>query len=578
VTYIADLSSDETETSCNQSPNVETEEQIRFSESMTFLNVYDENIVQEPTDRSYKQFDKDFIFRYMMMMCLRDAPSFPSDKNNLIKLFETKDFVLPKEIEKFSTTYSASEALHIYTRDEFIYGKLNSALRTTNIFHLLSFRFLLQDIYNQLRELMEQQTDDQVLIVYRGQQASSFEIADLYAAFNHHRPITNTSFLSTSKDRNTSLVFIRSSGINWFNPDRSLILFKITARKQDASQYCPFADISKVSNHSDEKEVLFTPGQMFIINKFDIISENDMHIFSFEISLKSGFNEESIMVNDKFKNLCDGYLNDPLICLAGLLTDYKRFDEAKELCIQVLSEYNDKNKKYACYQGLFKIAADQNDTNQAKLMFQKMTETKFGTEQLLTNLTNIPVSEIITSDYYSLINMYSQMSLDRPLDELLADIDSGKFLDAFEQITSLQYKFGTIFMKNDMYAVAIQVFELVLHTIKSQETVLFDPLLKARCHMQLGHCYRDLKLYDTALENYKVTFEQSVQLQLDEYIETSFGSGAALEATNNYEEALTKYIEVAQIYQNDSTKGSLEERHNIEECIQRVISNLISLD
>jgi tetratricopeptide (TPR) repeat protein len=60
-----------------------------------------------------------------------------------------------------------------------------------------------------------------------------------------------------------------------------------------------------------------------------------------------------------------------------------------------------------------------------------------------------------------------------------------------------------------MYTLAMYVFELALNSICQNETIPFDPFLKARYYMQLGHCYCELKLYDKALENYNLTFDQN---------------------------------------------------------------------
>jgi hypothetical protein len=103
-------------------------------------------------------------------------------------------------------------------------------------------------------------------------------------AYYQHSPIVNTSFFSTSKYQDTSNGFLDGGNVKMFSKDRSLVLFKITARKQDAIHYLPFADISKMSCHPDEGEVLFASGQMFTINNFAIIPKYDAHIFSFEMS------------------------------------------------------------------------------------------------------------------------------------------------------------------------------------------------------------------------------------------------------------------------------------------------------
>jgi tetratricopeptide (TPR) repeat protein len=250
--------------------------------------------------------------------------------------------------------------------------------------------------------------------------------------------------------------------------------------------------------------------------------------------------------------------------------------------MRLLSENGDKNKKYACYQGLFIIAMHLNETNEAMIMYRKMTEIKFGTEQLPTNSNDILINETdytkILTDTQQLLYMDSQMSLDRPLDELLTYSESDEYRDAIGKLPNLHFTLATTFMKNGVYDLAIQIFESVLQAIRLLENVTFDPLLKARCHMQLAHCYYELKLNETALNNYNLALEQDIHLLLGEYIGTLIGIGKVLEITNNYKEALYKYIELAEIYQRNSSIAGLDEQHNTEECIQRVLSHLITMD
>ncbi|CAF2867146.1 unnamed protein product [Rotaria sp. Silwood2] len=88
--------------------------------------------------------------------------------------------------------------------------------------------------------------------------------------------------------------------------------------------------------------------------------------------------------------------------------------------------------------------------------------------------------------------------------------------------------------------------------------------------MQLGHCYRELRLNEEAVKNYDLALEQNIRLPLDEYIETLIGIGMAWEAMKNFEQALYRYIEVAEIYQKDSIIDDPGRVQFIEECIRRV--------
>jgi tetratricopeptide (TPR) repeat protein len=572
------MQSNKTAKDADQSPAIELTTVTRFNDPMEMKLVY-ENLPSEPADRSLKRFDKDFVFRYIMLMCLLDAPSSQSDKNDLIELFEKETLALPKEIEKFKETYSPSQAVLFYTRDVFIYRNLNTALRRKNIRHLLPFRIVLQNIYKQLHKQMEEETSDETLTLYRVQQSSEFEIVDLLVAYHQHSPVTITSFFSTSKDPKAAIDFLdctRPENLTYVQ-----ILFIITAQKQDASHYFPFADISKISQHADEAEVLFVPGQMFDINNIEINFEKTVRIYTISMSMKNRFDESFTAVHEKFQTLLNVHMNDSLLCLAQLLVDHEQLDEAKELYNQ-FSENDDKNKKYACYEGLFTIANRQNDTNEAEMMHQKMTETKFGSERLTTNFSGLKVSQTdrdeCSTGVNHMMNLNSQLSADRPLDELRAYANSDNYRNDLDQAARMAYKFGTMMVQQGIYPLAIQFLETGLRTMKAETGVPCDPLLKAKFCMQLGHCYRELKMNDTALENYKLAFEQSVRLPLDEYIRTLIGFGVVLEAMKNYQDALYKYIEVAEIYKDNSTIDGLDERRHIEECIRRVTSHLIPLD
>jgi hypothetical protein len=60
-------------------------------------------------------------------------------------------------IDEFEKEYEPSKAIWWYTRDSFLYRLINMALRTKNIMIILKFRFIIQDIYQQLKAMHEEQ-------------------------------------------------------------------------------------------------------------------------------------------------------------------------------------------------------------------------------------------------------------------------------------------------------------------------------------------------------------------------------------------------------------------------------------
>ena len=57
-------------------------------------------------------------------------------------------------VREFEKDYRSDKALWWYTRDSFLYRMLNKALRVQNIDLLFLLRFVIGDIYQQLKQVM----------------------------------------------------------------------------------------------------------------------------------------------------------------------------------------------------------------------------------------------------------------------------------------------------------------------------------------------------------------------------------------------------------------------------------------
>jgi hypothetical protein len=229
---MADHCFHELEHALGQRPDVEASRQRkRFNDFPAFNLLPNEQFNEdnlpdiESIQRSFKQLDQNFLFRFLIIMSLRTARSFLYDKNSLIKLFETEYETSSENIVRFKETYSSNQAISFYTNDEFIYGRLNSALRASNIHHLLSFQFIYQDICNELYKIMIPTTDNQIFDVYRGQILNSIEMADLFTGYCKKSFLMTTSFLSTSKNKKTALGFLSATDHSPFDLNHSPILF-----------------------------------------------------------------------------------------------------------------------------------------------------------------------------------------------------------------------------------------------------------------------------------------------------------------------------------------------------------------
>ncbi|CAF3372053.1 unnamed protein product [Rotaria socialis] len=583
VKCMADIEVNEKICYLDQFSSTHVIQQTKFSEPLSYELVNNKETdketpqYEEPIERSCKQINGDLFLRFYLLMCLRNVPPFPSDKSDLIKLFETNNWAAPSAIKTFQETYLPNNAILYYTKESFIFHSLNKALRTRNTHHLLSFRFIFQDICDQMNELNAQDEDNQTIIVYRGQIANSYEMADLFLAYCQKSAIMTTAFFSTSKNKEQALGFIFSSIGGLFGTDPSVILFKITARKQDALSYFPFADISKVSQFPKEKEVLFAPGQLFNIDNFDIIFENNRTIFVFEMTLKN----ESEKIPATLKSIWRSQTN-PLLFLGKLLTENQLYNEANELYNRLLFEYDDLDEKYACYHGLYGVALAQGDENRAMILDQKMTQLKFGIQLPSTDFVYESIgredSAKISAATEKVKKACSQMSINRPFNQLIPYIMGTEFLNDVNQILDSVYPMVNLLIKNGVYDQAIIILEKNLSYLQLFNSTPSDPCFIPRCYMQLGHCYRELKLNEKAVKNYELALEQDIRLPFDEYIETLIRIGMVWEAMKNFEQALNRYIEVAEIYQRDSIISDPGKIQFIEECIKRVTDNCTKVD
>jgi hypothetical protein len=65
-------------------------------------------------------------------------------------------------IDEFEEKYEPSKAIWWYTRDTFLYRLINMALRTENMVIIWKFRFIIQDIYQQLKTMHQKQRNQAI--------------------------------------------------------------------------------------------------------------------------------------------------------------------------------------------------------------------------------------------------------------------------------------------------------------------------------------------------------------------------------------------------------------------------------
>ena len=106
-------------------------------------------------------------------------------------------------IERFRSEYQSYDAIRWYTRDSFLYHRLNAALRIEDIDALVLFRPFIVDLCNQIEE--EQRCrpfSTSTVTVYHGQRMTIEEIEKLKA--NEGNLVSANAFWSSSLDKDVS--------------------------------------------------------------------------------------------------------------------------------------------------------------------------------------------------------------------------------------------------------------------------------------------------------------------------------------------------------------------------------------
>ncbi|CAF1207487.1 unnamed protein product [Rotaria sordida] len=573
----------------NQTLDREILQEERFNEPIAIASAYandsekNMNLDVEITGRSSECFfSTNTLLHYFALKCLMNNQSTPSDYDNLIELFRTELSLPETTIDRFKKTYAPDQAIQFYTKEAFIFEPLNKALRSININHLVRFRFVLKDIYDQLGDLMALELNAKARQVYRGQRMHFVEIMDLFNSFKQKAPIIANSFFSTSLERLLAVNFLLAGYDKEQIMTHVPVLFTINIRKQDASSDWPFADISRLSNFHQEAETLFAPGQMFMIEKFQAIHEHDTIIYSIEMRLH---NETEFNLNDHYnrvKSQWEEETHDSLIHLAKLLMNWNRYDEAKELYEQVLNQKSDKQTQMVCYQGLAQIATSTNNSDEAMIYQQKVMDLKFGNDHSSSMPDGILVSSEFQQSFSTFFdkcqNATTRSSFNQPLNEVNNYLVSNEWNEVLHQTPQMTLTIAQTLINNQQYQLAISFLEPTLIIIRWTNDVEFDPLDKSKCYETLGYCYHHLGMNEKALEYYTLALDENIHLPPQNHIKILSAVGKVLEEMNQWEEALHKYIKAAEIYQTDLPNADPEDVTHIEKCIEQVTSHLLPSD
>lgn len=242
------------------------QENIRYfnkQSEATSLFEQDERAMKNLNNESH-EFDAFRAFKYVLLKTDFNREQAKREMLEICRNYYRGNFKEIANINEFEQTYESTKAIYWYTRQTFVYRLVNKALRTEDYEALLTLRFFMTDLcenlrikYDELKQRQRQQGSS-IVISYRGLKLSPSEI--YYLKYNIGKCIATNGFLSTSRSKDVANAFAKKAskrtGVETVILEISIDVTKLNT---------VLADIAEYSDFPEEQEVLFDLGASFII-------------------------------------------------------------------------------------------------------------------------------------------------------------------------------------------------------------------------------------------------------------------------------------------------------------------------
>ncbi|CAF1482965.1 unnamed protein product [Adineta steineri] len=263
-------------------------------------------------------------------------------------------------IEKLERDYHDQRPVWWYTGQCFLYSMLNQALRLMDVDIILRMGFFINDLHRDIQQLHSEQfhgeRSDKTFTVYRGQCLSKEAFTEMTNTKGGLLSFNN--FLSTSKDRDVSLLFAPQVATN---PDLVGVLFVISINPTHSTT--PFASVIDVSHFHMEDEVLLSMHTVFRIGDIQLMDGNN-HLYQVNLTLTNDNDEDLRTLTDRirqetFPNSTGWYR------LGELLIKMGQFTKAQEVYEVLRHQATNQSEKAGIYYQLGCIKFNQGEYQEA---------------------------------------------------------------------------------------------------------------------------------------------------------------------------------------------------------------------
>ncbi|CAF3550380.1 unnamed protein product [Rotaria sp. Silwood1] len=491
----------------------------------------DEPILFTIQGQSTNELNGQFVHSQIFIDVLLRIKSTPADKEEFISrcntIYKGNDSEL-KIVKEFSRKYTPDKALWWYTRESFLYRMLNKALRVQNTDLLFLFRFFIVDLQQQLNN----NRCSSPVTLYRGQMMSKDELKILRNSKDKF--ISINSFFSTSTERFVALRFLDSSA-----DELKQVLFEIHANPSVTTK--PFADITKLSYFTNEKEILVMLGSIF---RIDDVRADDNDVNIIQMTLCSDDDHDLKAIFEHMKNEHGGGEKN-LLSFGNVLADMGKFDEAEKYCFRLLDQLPPDEPDIArCYHGLGNVTDEKGDYDSSlewheKSLKMRIKALKPDHPHLAPSYISIGCDHFNKSDYPKALESYNTA----------LEIIKKAFGESHPDIAMCLNNIGCVYERQKNYSKALECHQQALD-------IRLDYLPKdhpevAQSHHNMGNIYRCQGEYDLALQHYNESLEIKTKSLPPEHRDIALtleNIGNIYKDKKEYHRALEYYKKAEHIY------------------------------
>ena len=443
-----------------------------------------------------------------------------------------------RTLDEFEANYEGSKSIFWYTREPFIYRLLNKALRYQNIDFLYQYRFLIRDLFNQLNARKD--LSQSSFHLYRGQTMFDEEFQRI--SRNTRQFLRINSFFSTSKDKQIALGFAMSS-INENDPHQRAVLFDIETNTKIGDTR-PYADISHLSQHYHEAEVLFMCGTVFQLQNVTYDSENNIWLVVLKLC-----SEDEYELKQIYEQFQQQYVSEQrnlnLIELGNILKDIGDDKKAEKYYSQFLNSLNENDPHIQrCYHNFGILAYRKSDLSTALTYFQQALDLELQWDKCEPSfLCNI---------YNWMGNVYyAQENLDKAFENYKQALTYKSELDCRDRSieTAACANLANMYTLRGEYQLALEKHHECLN-LKLSFLPEKDPAIAAS-KVNIGFVHRRMKDYTKAMDLFREALEiqrESLSRNHPDMAITFHNMGTVEEELHHYDRACENYIQAIEIF------------------------------